>query len=309
MLKGSATIEDLHRSWGFSTSIKNIAFAGKYFNLIALAALTTKLSIVDSSLMQKAFSTHVRADRPIQVTNIIGFANESMPVTSTPDFGSEHSVGISKALNLELQAWSQQGSRYDSLFRNCEGTCYLNMPAAGFEIDCSAPVTTAIDNGQATINALSLSLDLTHLDLLNETLGTTPLTGDLAFISGESEPGENTFLTANNTAGKARAQAYIDANLTLPMFDIHFTQQVNSPELPGLDGTEYSYIAMDMLFTNAQDVDPTSGSNAECPGVVGSDPLSSAILCRSQTIQEHMSRTASGSGPPRCRVEILAISF
>jgi hypothetical protein len=267
MLKGSATIEDLHRSWSFSTSIKHIALAGKYFNLIALAALTTKLTIIDSSLMQKAFSTYVGTDRPIRVTNIIGFANESFPITSTPDFGSEHAVGISKALDLELQAWSQQGSVYNSRFRNCEGTCFLDMPAAGFEIDCSEPVTTAIDYGKATANALMLSLDLTRLDLLNESVGTTALTGDLAFIGGESGSGENVFLTANNTASKALAQAYIDANTSLPMFDIHFTQHVNSPYLPDPDGTEYSYIAMDMMFTTAQDIDRSIVSDAVCPGL------------------------------------------
>jgi hypothetical protein len=72
MLKGSATIKDLHRSWSFSTSIKNIAFAGRYFNLIALAALTTKLTIIDSTLMQKVFSTYVGTDRPVNVTNVFG---------------------------------------------------------------------------------------------------------------------------------------------------------------------------------------------------------------------------------------------
>jgi hypothetical protein len=72
MLKGSATIKDLHRSWSFSTSIKNIAFAGKYFNLIVLAALTTKLTIIDSTLMQKVFLNYVGIHRPVNVTNVFG---------------------------------------------------------------------------------------------------------------------------------------------------------------------------------------------------------------------------------------------
>ena len=266
MLKGSATIEDLHRSWSFSTSIKHIAFAGKYFNLIALAALTAKLTIIDSSLMQKAFSTYIGMDKPVNVTNIIGYVNESMPITSTPEFGRSHLVGMSKALNLEMQAWSQQGSVYDSLFRNCEGTCYLDMPAAGFEIDCSDPIVTEIDNGRTTTQALSLNLDLLGFKDGSQSIGTTPLTGDLAFISGESGSGENVFLTANNTAAVNRAQAYVDANYSAPLFSIHFTQELHAPDNVGLDGSDYSYIALDMMFTSAQDVTSTGPGSPVCPG-------------------------------------------
>lgn len=267
MLKGSATIEDLHRSWSFSTSIKNIAFAGKYFNLIALAALTTKLTIIDSSLMQKAFSTYVGTDRPMNVTNIVGYFNETMPITSTPAFGRSFEVGMSKALNLELQAWSQQGSVYDSLFRGCEGTYYLSVPAAGFEIDCSAPVITEIDNGRSTVSAVSLNQDISGLKDGSISEGTKALSGDLTFISGKNGSGEDTFLTANDTAAIARAQAYVDANYTAPMFGIHFTREFHAPDNIGLDGSDYAYIAMDIFSTSAQDIDPLSGSTAVCPGL------------------------------------------
>jgi hypothetical protein len=266
MLKGSATIEDLHRSWSFSTSIKNIAFAGKYFNIIALAALTTKLTIIDSSLMQKAFSTYVGTDVPVNVTNIVGPINETMPITSTSAFGRSFQVGMSKALNLEMQAWSQQGSVYQSPFQNCEGTCYLKVPAAGFEIDCSPPVVTEIDNGRTTRNALSLMLDARGIEDGSRPVGITALTGDLAFISGKNGSGEDTYLTANDTASLARAQAYNEANGTAPLFNIHFTREFLGLDSPGSDGTDYSYIAMDMTFTNARDMDQTSGSSAICPG-------------------------------------------
>nr|OQO05984.1 hypothetical protein B0A51_18122 [Rachicladosporium sp. CCFEE 5018] len=52
-----ATIHELHRSWAFSTSLKDIAFAAKYFNIIALAVLTAKLTMIDGMLMQKATTT------------------------------------------------------------------------------------------------------------------------------------------------------------------------------------------------------------------------------------------------------------
>jgi hypothetical protein len=173
---------------------------------------------------------------------------------------------MSKALNLEMQAWSQQGSVYQSPFQNCEGTCYLNVPAAGFEIDCSPPVVTEIDNGRTTVNALSLMLDARGIEDGSRPVGITALTGDLAFISGKNGSGEDTYLTANDTASLARAQAYNEANGTAPLFNIHFTREFLGLDSPGPDGTNYSYIAMDMTFTNAHDIDPTSGSSAVCPG-------------------------------------------
>ncbi|KAI4733339.1 hypothetical protein E4T45_15151, partial [Aureobasidium sp. EXF-8846] len=50
----SATIQELHRSWTFSSSIKDIVLGGKYFSVIALAALAAKLTIIDGMLMQRA---------------------------------------------------------------------------------------------------------------------------------------------------------------------------------------------------------------------------------------------------------------
>lgn len=276
MLKGSATIEDLHRSWSFSTSIKNIALAGRYFNLIALAALTAKLTIIDSSLMQRAFSTYIGTDRPVNVTNIIGYVNTTIPVTSSPQTSRSERVGMSQALNLELQTWSQQGSVYDSLFRNCEGTCYLQVPAAGFEIGCSEPIVTDIDNGIATMQVTSLNSDITQLQAGNSVRGATSLSGDLASIAGETGSGENTFLTANDTAALARAQAYVDANFSAPLFGITFTREIYSPESPAPDGSDYSFITMNMLFTNAEDIrkssDPITKARRQesdtgvCPG-------------------------------------------
>jgi hypothetical protein len=79
-LAGSS-IQDLHRSWSYSTSLSQIIFSLKGFNVIALAALTAKLTIIDSTLMQRATTTETRTDPPIQVYNISGFANETLGLT------------------------------------------------------------------------------------------------------------------------------------------------------------------------------------------------------------------------------------
>ena len=55
----------------------------KYFNIIALAALTAKLMLIDSKLMQRATSTYQALDAPKPVHNVTGFVNQTFPITGT----------------------------------------------------------------------------------------------------------------------------------------------------------------------------------------------------------------------------------
>jgi hypothetical protein len=79
-LKG-ASIQDLHTSWSFSSSLKSIATSLKYFNVIALASLTAKLTIVDNMLMQRATTTTNAQDAPVQIHNISMYTNDTIPFT------------------------------------------------------------------------------------------------------------------------------------------------------------------------------------------------------------------------------------
>jgi hypothetical protein len=81
-LKGSSIV-DLHRSWVFSTSFKGVVSSVRYFNIIALAALAAKLTMIDSSLMQRATSTYMALESPRVVSNVTGFVNLTFPVTGT----------------------------------------------------------------------------------------------------------------------------------------------------------------------------------------------------------------------------------
>lgn len=112
LLKG-ATIKDLHRSWTFSTSIKDAVFAGKYVNVIALAALTAKLTIIDGILMQEATRARIREDHPIDVrANIFTFGNvsTSIPVTGSRklDIGG-NARSLSPGLSDALKIWANSG--------------------------------------------------------------------------------------------------------------------------------------------------------------------------------------------------------
>jgi uncharacterized protein YbcV (DUF1398 family) len=50
-------LQDLHRSWGFASSVLELLTAGSRFNYIALAALMAKVALVDNVLLQQAVST------------------------------------------------------------------------------------------------------------------------------------------------------------------------------------------------------------------------------------------------------------
>jgi hypothetical protein len=147
-----ATIKQLHRSWAFSSSIKDVALAGKYFNFIALAALTTKLTIIDSSLMQKAFSTYTGPEHPRNITHIEGFANETFPVTGVMNTRYRVPQILLKSLQDSVQTWSFYGGIYPyPSFMGCDGLCFLDVPAAGFEIDCTEMTNVTLDYGRETL--------------------------------------------------------------------------------------------------------------------------------------------------------------
>jgi hypothetical protein len=52
--------------------MKDIVFSLRYFNVIALAALAAKLTLIDSSLMQRATSTYLAWEQPRTNSNITG---------------------------------------------------------------------------------------------------------------------------------------------------------------------------------------------------------------------------------------------
>ncbi|KAJ9627625.1 hypothetical protein H2203_002837 [Taxawa tesnikishii (nom. ined.)] len=151
-LKG-ATVEELHRSWSFSTSLKEVVMSLKYFNFIALAALTTKLTIIDSMLLQRATTSTVLLDDGKNVTDIVGYSNQSFIYTGRLSTRSGRPSMLSPAFAADLSIWSQSGGLFPRHFAGCEGgLCLLHVPGAGFEIDCSSPVTKAIDLGRSTVN-------------------------------------------------------------------------------------------------------------------------------------------------------------
>nr|OQO16433.1 hypothetical protein B0A51_16617 [Rachicladosporium sp. CCFEE 5018] len=215
-----ATIHELHRSWAFSTSLKDIAFAAKYFNIIALAALTAKLTMIDGMLMQKATTTYSNVDLPI-TSNVSMFANETFPSTGVISSRTSRSGSLLPWFMTDLVMWSQSGGLLPSTFQGCEGRCFFKVPAVGFALDCEDPVTEQTDLGLITMAASG------EISQVNQ--------GSLNVTDAE--------------------MALILANYTQTLFSIRF--DTNSTSVPGPDpdsnSTMGQYLTMDVTYSAADD--------------------------------------------------------
>ena len=123
-----------------------------------MAALTAKLTIIDGTLMQKATTTEIRTDLPVNVTDIHGFANKTFPITgrtSDPRFSTAGLMNL--WTNDDFKIWSQSGGIFQNLWQGCDGRCFLQIPAAGFAFDCSDPTTKSIEYANYTTTAAVLN--------------------------------------------------------------------------------------------------------------------------------------------------------
>ncbi|KAI5269609.1 hypothetical protein E4T47_06963 [Aureobasidium subglaciale] len=157
-LKG-ATIQDLHRSWAFSASIKDVVLYGKYFNFIALAALAAKLTIIDGILLQKAATTEVGPDPQRDVTLTLS-VNSTMPFTGLFDTsGDTYYPEYPDWFAKVIDSWSHNSGVLPNDISDCQGVCLFQVNGTGFEIDCTSAETN-VDYASLAYQA--------SVDLLNQ---------------------------------------------------------------------------------------------------------------------------------------------
>ncbi|USW58217.1 hypothetical protein Slin15195_G115360 [Septoria linicola] len=144
-MKG-ATIKQLHKSWEFSHSIKDVALAGNAFNVISLAALAAKSTIIDGVLMQSATTTVIEPDKPDRSQQIQTWANTSIPITGRRVDRSQIPLLISSWFGSDLILWDSHPALLPySKFEGCQNaTCFLEVEAAGFAFECSDTVSRPI---------------------------------------------------------------------------------------------------------------------------------------------------------------------
>jgi hypothetical protein len=238
-----ATIKELHRSWQFSASIKDVVLYGKYFNFIALAALAAKLTIIDGILLQKAANTDYGPDKAHNTT-IKMYANDTMPFTASiahqPGTDGSPDSGFVDAqlswFDAVVSEWSKDSGSFDGRVSSasdrgpCDGTCLFSVLGTGFGVDCQTE-ELAIDYGREVVQAA------TELAAL---INATTLINDTALKNDTYTPPPDT---------------------TRNLFEVTFNPLYGST---GQD-VGYSRIEMNVTFTNTtQDKnDPKS-----CPGIL-----------------------------------------
>jgi hypothetical protein len=138
-----ATVSDLHRSWAFSTSLWELLTAGKHFNLIALAAITAKLALVDNILLQRSTNT-VPGIYFQKGTNVRLPIVTELPQDYAGTFTADASSGaLSSAFSDNVYRYSTDNDviKFNNTFTDwdthCRGTCVGYTQGYGFSIDCS----------------------------------------------------------------------------------------------------------------------------------------------------------------------------
>jgi len=142
-----ATITDLHNTWSFGSSLSSILLNLKYFNLAALAALVTKLTIIDGVLFQRATSTYL-ALGPQNLTDI-----STYPTTLLPSTGRLNSFANDTDILLYQFAWDIDtwvSSAHSEIylttgFGECEGVCSLRYSAPGYVASCTSAEEEFVD--------------------------------------------------------------------------------------------------------------------------------------------------------------------
>jgi hypothetical protein len=141
-----ATVSELHNSWSFSTSVLDLLTAGKGFNLIALAALTAKLALVDNLLLQQAAGDEPGlgeiSNMPVRVPIL-----DVLPSNYGGSWSKDGEVGtLSHPFSEALYGYSTFGdlitATIDGVENHCNGECFAMVPGFGFNISC-----TPIDHG------------------------------------------------------------------------------------------------------------------------------------------------------------------
>lgn len=200
-LKGTS-IKELHNTWSFGGSITSIVLNLKYFNFAALAAVVTKLTIIDSVLFQRATTTYV-ALGPQRSHNVSTYPTFKLPQTATVNNYLNGTTSLDYFFTFDIDTWlsSAYGNIYSTYgYGDCEGICALNITQPGYYAQCTqqekdVDVTTIFPTG-------------------NETEISTEIFGVTFSINYDTPKKNYTWIGLNFTSYDVRDPARVPANNT-----------------------------------------------------------------------------------------------
>lgn len=149
-LKGS-TVEDLHKSWSFSTSVLELLTAGRSFNLVALAALTAKMALVDNLLLQKAAGTMPSTYEQAGIKLRLPTWQQQLPSNYVGAFNADGTVGaFTTNFSYILHDYALNGAfiqadsfdMFEEFTSICTGTCFARVP--GYDLQNQPPCSCSM---------------------------------------------------------------------------------------------------------------------------------------------------------------------
>lgn len=138
-MKG-ATVEDLHKSWSFGSSMLALVTGWKFWNIMALTALCTKFAIIDSTLFQKSLSTRT-ALGPYTYIQAPVMPLEVFPTTGTLNEAGNATAAMTYPMTWDTLYWTLSdtsiNANYLNGFYECAGLCSLTYRGVGFQSTCT----------------------------------------------------------------------------------------------------------------------------------------------------------------------------
>lgn len=149
------TVQDLHFSWSFGSSMMSLVTGWKFWNVMALTALCTKFAIIDSTLFQKALSTRTALGPSTQIQAPV-YPLMEFPPTGTLNEDGNATASMNFAMTWDTLYWTQSDTSIDSYdlngFFECAGLCDLTYRGVGFESICTMTNVSA-DRSQEEVGS------------------------------------------------------------------------------------------------------------------------------------------------------------
>ena len=137
-LKEKTSITDLHRCWNVGNNAWAASFAGRHFNLIALACLLVTVSPINGPLLQRA--SRVVTGPADSSTTVKIMVTPQIPLGWTGYISGHNIIGVSllkpKFASVVQDFYNQVPIQMAGT--GCEGICSATVEAAGFAVNCSA---------------------------------------------------------------------------------------------------------------------------------------------------------------------------
>lgn len=177
-MKG-ASVKELHHAWSFSASVASIFIQLKSFNVIALAALTAKLSIVDGILYQRATTTYIDVDWHPVPAEIDAWVSDSFPATAVMGVHNDTDFRLYRSFANVVDDWYRQPNVplfSDRGIPGCNGVgCTYPLAGMGFSFDCESNVQNdefvniaPTSSNAGDITMFSIAVDMLYPDEIKD---------------------------------------------------------------------------------------------------------------------------------------------